>query len=85
VKVSLAGLIVLGGCATVEKASNEISDLATGEPKWTATPVDLIVVPNSQLRALAEVFASDDGLEKFVNDFVAASVKVMESDSYTLR
>jgi catalase-peroxidase len=63
----------------------EISDVATGELKWTATPVDLVVGSNSQLRALAEVYASDDAREKFVNDFVAAWAKVMELDRFDLR
>lgn len=63
----------------------EISDAATGELKWTATPVDLVFGSNSQLRALAEVYASEDGREKFVNDFVAAWVKVMELDRFDLR
>ena len=58
--------------------------MTTGELKWTATPVDLVFGSNSQLRALAEVYASDDGREKFVNDFVAAWVKVMELDRFDL-
>ncbi|KQR00009.1 hydroperoxidase [Arthrobacter sp. Leaf141] len=62
----------------------EISDVATGEVKWTATPVDLVFGSNSQLRALAEVYASDDAKEKFVHDFVAAWVKVMELDRFDL-
>lgn len=62
----------------------EITDVATGELKWTATPVDLVFGSNSQLRALAEVYASDDAKEKFVNDFVAAWAKVMELDRFDL-
>jgi catalase-peroxidase len=62
----------------------EITDVATGELKWTATPVDLVFGSNSQLRALSEVYASDDAGEKFVNDFVAAWVKVMELDRFDL-
>ena len=62
----------------------EIRDLATGEVKWTATAVDLIFGSNSQLRALAEVYASDDAREKFVRDFVAAWTKVMELDRFDL-
>jgi catalase-peroxidase len=62
----------------------EITDVSTGELKWTATPVDLVFGSNSQLRALAEVYASDDAREKFVNDFVAAWVKVMELDRFDL-
>ena len=63
----------------------EIRDLATGDLRWTATAVDLIFGSNSQLRALAEVYASDDAEEKFVRDFVAAWVKVMELDRFDLR
>jgi catalase-peroxidase len=63
----------------------EIRDVATDEVKWTATEVDLIFGSNSQLRALSEVYASDDAREKFVADFVAAWTKVMESDRFDLR
>ncbi|MET8992115.1 catalase/peroxidase HPI [Nonomuraea wenchangensis] len=62
----------------------EIRDAATDELKWTATAVDLIFGSNSQLRALAEVYASDDAREKFVTDFVAAWTKVMELDRFDL-
>ena len=62
----------------------EIRDLETDEVKWTATPVDLIFGSNSQLRALAEVYASSDATEKFVRDFVAAWTKVMELDRFDL-
>ncbi|MEU4563561.1 catalase/peroxidase HPI [Actinoplanes sp. NPDC023936] len=62
----------------------DIQDLATGETKWTATVVDLIFGSNSQLRALAEVYASADAKEKFVNDFVTAWTKVMELDRHDL-
>ncbi|HWS31928.1 MAG TPA: catalase/peroxidase HPI [Actinoplanes sp.] len=62
----------------------EIRDAATDELKWTATAVDLIFGSNSQLRALAEVYAGSDATEKFVNDFVAAWVKVMENDRFDL-
>ena len=55
-------------------------DRSTGEVKWTGTRVDLIFGSNSQLRALAEVYASGDGKEKFVSDFINAWVKVMELD-----
>jgi catalase-peroxidase len=59
-------------------------DRKTGEAKWTATRVDLVFGSNSQLRALAEVYASADAKEKFVNDFVAAWVKVMNADRFDL-
>ena len=62
----------------------EVRDLETDEVKWTATPVDLIFGSNSQLRALAEVYASSDATEKFVRDFVAAWTKVMELDRFDL-
>jgi catalase-peroxidase len=62
----------------------EIREAATDELRGTATAVDLIFGSNSQLRALAEVYASDDAREKFVDDFVAAWVKVMELDRFDL-
>jgi catalase-peroxidase len=62
----------------------EIRDIATGEVKWTATAVDLVFGSNSQLRALSEVYASDDAREKLVQDFAAAWVKVMELDRFDL-
>ncbi|QFG69608.1 catalase/peroxidase HPI [Ornithinimicrobium pratense] len=62
----------------------EIRDAASGEVRWTATAVDLVFGSNSQLRALAEVYASDDAQEKFVQDFVAAWTKVMELDRFDL-
>jgi catalase-peroxidase len=62
----------------------EIRDAATDELKWTATSVDLVFGSNSQLRALAEVYASDDARERFVADFVAAWTKVMELDRFDL-
>tara|TARA_B110000090_G_scaffold198131_1_gene236768 strand:- start:105 stop:2369 length:2265 start_codon:yes stop_codon:yes gene_type:complete len=55
-------------------------DRSTGEMKWTATSVDLIFGSNSELRAVAEVYAFDTSKEKFLNDFVAAWVKVMNAD-----
>ncbi len=59
-------------------------DRATGEVKWTGTAVDLVFGSNSQLRALSEVYASDDSKEKFVGDFVAAWDKVMSLDRFDL-
>ena len=59
-------------------------DRATGEVKWTATAVDLVFGANSQLRGIAEVYASDDANEKFVRDFVAAWDKVMNLDRFDL-
>ncbi|NNL66798.1 MAG: catalase/peroxidase HPI [Myxococcales bacterium] len=57
-------------------------DRATGERKWTATPVDLIFGSHSELHAIAEVYASEDGGEKFVQDFVDAWTKVMNLDRF---
>ena len=59
-------------------------DRATGKVKWTATRADLVFGSNSQLRALAEVYASDDSKESFVKDFAAAWNKVMNLDRYDL-
>lgn len=59
-------------------------DDATGEVKWTGTRADLVFGSNSELRAVAEVYASDDAKEKFVNDFVAAWVKVSNLDRFDL-
>ncbi len=58
------------------------SDRKTGETKWTATRVDLIFGSNSELRAIAEVYASEDAKQKFVEDFVAAWNKVMNADLF---
>jgi catalase-peroxidase len=59
-------------------------DRVTGSPKWTATRADLIFGSNSELRAIAEVYACEDGREKFVKDFVAAWNKVMNLDRFDL-
>jgi catalase-peroxidase len=76
--------------STTWKATSEDKDVfeghdrATGELKWTGTRVDLIFGSNSQLRALAEVYACEDSREKFVHDFVAAWNKVMNLDRFDL-
>lgn len=57
-------------------------DRKTGQVKWTATPVDLVFGSNSELRAVAEVYAFDDANEKFVTDFAAAWAKVMDLDRF---
>ncbi|MDT0317796.1 catalase/peroxidase HPI [Streptomyces millisiae] len=62
----------------------EGSDAVTGEVRWTGSRVDLLFGSNSELRALAEVYASDDAKEKFVRDFVAAWTKVMNLDRFDL-
>lgn len=59
-------------------------DRKSGKPKWTATRVDLVFGSNSQLRALAEVYAQNDGKEKFIHDFIAAWHKVMNLDRFDL-
>jgi catalase-peroxidase len=59
-------------------------DRATGKVKWTATRVDLVFGSNSQLRALAEVYACDDAKAAFVRDFAVAWNKVMNLDRYDL-
>ena len=71
--------------ATSQDANRfEGRDAATGEVKWTASRADLVFGSNSELRALAEVYASDDAKEKFVRDFVAAWDKVMNLDRFDL-
>ncbi|MEU8824605.1 catalase/peroxidase HPI [Streptomyces sp. NPDC048636] len=74
---------------TTWKSTSEAQDEfeardASGEVKWTGTRADLVFGSNSELRALAEVYASDDAKEKFVTDFVAAWVKVMNLDRFDL-
>jgi len=59
-------------------------DRVTGEPRWTGTAVDLVFGSNSQLRAIAEVYACDDSMNSFVRDFVAAWDKVMSLDRFDL-
>ena len=68
----------------VPKGENlyDIVERATGKTKWTATRVDLVLGSNSILRSYAEVYAQDDNSEKFVSDFIAAWVKVMEADRF---
>jgi catalase-peroxidase len=60
------------------------TDAATGKVRWTGTRVDLLFGSNSELRALAEVYACDDAKEKFVRDFAAAWNKVMNLDRFDL-
>jgi catalase-peroxidase len=71
--------------ATAEDAGSfEGRDVSTGELKWTGSRVDLVFGSNSELRAVAEVYASNDAREKFVHDFIAAWVKVMNLDRFDL-
>jgi catalase-peroxidase len=60
-------------------------DRATGKRKWTATPVDLIFGSNSELRTIAEVYASSEGREKFIQDFAKTWAKVMDLDRFDAR
>jgi len=62
----------------------EGKDSKTGDVKWTGSRIDLVFGSNSQLRAIAETYASNDSQQKFVNDFVAAWVKVMNLDRFDL-
>jgi catalase-peroxidase len=76
--------------ATEWKATSDDEDVfegrnrATGELQWTGTRTDLVFGSNSELRALAEVYGSDDAEQKFVHDFVAAWSKVMHLDRFDL-
>lgn len=70
--------------ATDEPHVYEGRDRSSGLPRWTATPADLVFGSNSQLRALVEVYASDDAADRFVDDFVSAWVKVMNLDRFDL-
>ena len=67
-----------------EEGVYEGRDRITGDTKWTGTDVDLVFGSNSQLRAIAEVFASDDSKELFVKEFGAVWGKVMQLDRYDL-
>ncbi|WP_328466223.1 catalase/peroxidase HPI [Streptomyces sp. NBC_00448] len=70
--------------ASEDSTTFEAHDDATGAVKWTGTRADLVFGSNSELRALAEVYASDDAKQKFVTDFVAAWTKVMDLDRFDL-
>jgi catalase-peroxidase len=70
--------------SSADKDLFEGSDRKTGKPKWTGTRVDLVFGSNSELRALAEVYAAADAQQKFVRDFVAAWNKVMNLDRFDL-
>ena len=74
----------LWGSPEIFKKRLNIIERKTGKTKWTATRVDLVFGSNSILRAYAEVYAQNDNKEKFVNDFVKAWVKVMNSDRFDL-
>ncbi|GAA4014485.1 catalase/peroxidase HPI [Streptomyces plumbiresistens] len=82
--VNLLDLGTTWSSTSADQTTFEGRDAATGEVKWTGTRADLVFGSNSELRALAEVYASDDAKEKFVNDFVAAWVKVSNLDRFDL-
>jgi catalase-peroxidase len=83
--VNLLDMATEWKASSTSEGSFEGLDRATGEIKWTATRIDLIFGSNSQLRAIAEVYASADSKEIFVKDFVAAWNKVMNLDRFDLR
>jgi catalase-peroxidase len=82
--VNLLGMSTIWKATSKDKNIFEGRDRKTGKLKWTATRVDLIFGSNSQLRAIAEVYACKDSLKKFVHDFVAAWNKVMNADRFDL-
>ncbi|MET9764819.1 catalase/peroxidase HPI [Streptomyces sp. NPDC006372] len=82
--VNLLDLGTTWKATSEDQTTFEGRDAATGEVKWAGSRADLVFGSNSELRALAEVYASDDAKEKFVNDFVAAWVKVMNLDRFDL-
>ena len=71
--------------ATEDRELYQGYDRKTEKPTWTATRADLVFGSNSELRAVAEVYGSSDAQEKFVKDFVAAWVKVMNLDRFDLQ
>ncbi|KOV96201.1 MULTISPECIES: catalase/peroxidase HPI [unclassified Streptomyces] len=82
--VNLLDLGTTWKATSEDQTTFEGRDAATGEVKWAGSRADLVFGSNSELRALAEVYASDDAKEKFVKDFVAAWSKVMDADRFDL-
>lgn len=82
--VNLLDLNNMVKATSEEQDAFELKDRATGEVKYTGTRVDMVFGSNSELRALAEVYAQSDSQEKFVNDFIAAWNKVMNADRFDL-
>lgn len=80
--VNLVNMSTKWSKSTTTEGLYEGADRATGKVKWTATPVDLIFGSNSELRAISEVYAANDGKEKFVQDFAKAWTKVMNLDRF---
>ncbi|MEP7362330.1 MAG: catalase/peroxidase HPI [Acidobacteriota bacterium] len=83
--VNLLGMSTQWSKSSTTEGLYEGRDRKTGAVKWTATPVDLIFGSNTELRAVAEVYASDDGKDKFVQDFAKTWVKVMDLDRFEVR
>jgi len=83
--VNLLDMGVAWEPASEDKESFNGRKRSTGDVKWTASRADLIFGSNSELRAIAEVYASEDSKEKFVQDFVAAWTKVMNLDRFDLK
>ena len=80
--VNLLDMSTAWSTSTTPDGVYEAHDRSTGEVRWTGTSVDLVFGSNSQLRAVAEVYGSDDAQQKFVHDFVAAWTKVMNVDRF---
>jgi catalase-peroxidase len=80
--VNLVNMSTKWSKSSTNEGLYEGADRATGKVKWTATPVDLIFGSNSELRAISEVYAANDGKEKFVQDFAKAWTKVMNLDRF---
>jgi catalase-peroxidase len=80
--VNLLDMSTLWSKSAASEGIYEGKDRLTGKVKWTATPVDLVFGSNSELRAIAEVYAQSDGKDKFVRDFVQAWTKVMNLDRF---
>ena len=83
--VNLLDMRTTWKATTDDQHTFEGTDRASGQVQWTGTRADLIFGSNSELRALAEVYATDDAKEKFVNDFVAAWTKVMNADRFDMK
>ena len=80
--VNLLDMSTAWQAASPDKELYEGTDRKTGTAKWTATRADLVFGSNSELRAIAEVYASADANQKFITDFVAAWTKVMNLDRF---
>lgn len=83
--VNILDVMTMWNASTTAHGTYEGRDRRTGDVKWTATRFDLVFGSNSELRAIAEVYACDDSGDKFVNDFVAAWAKVMNNDRFDLK